>query len=71
MVNENSAELAPEKAGGVSVKVPVPVFSIVKVFVTGIPIMAGPKSVLSVATGVMSPSTIEVAFPRILISGAT
>ena len=68
---EKSAALVPENEIAPMVKVPVPVFSMVKVFTT-VPtvISVEPKSVSSDREGVISPVFMELLFPRMFISGA-
>jgi len=63
--------LVPENEIAPMVKVPVPVFSMVKVFTT-VPtvISVEPKSVSSDREGVISPVFMELLFPRMFISGA-
>src|SRR5688500_14252551 len=71
-VTVKSAAFAPLMATlGVPVRFrsAAPVFSIVKVRVTLPPIAAGPKSVWSVAVGVVSPSVMVVLFHFTFISG--
>ena len=60
----NSLASKPAIVTVLRLKTPAPVLKIVKVRV----ILVEPKSVQSVVEGVKSPSTIEIAFPRISIS---
>jgi hypothetical protein len=65
-----SLALVPEIVSAPMVRTSVPVFLIVNVFfMTPVLISIEPKSVQSVIEGVVSPSAIDLAFPRMSTSG--
>src|SRR5690554_420269 len=69
VVTEKSPGFAPENVIAPIVKGNVPVFCMLKVWFIGDPVPVLPKSVLSPACGVVSPSIIVFVKPVMFISG--
>ena len=70
LLTENRAALPPDRviAPAPRLRLPVPVFWMVKVRVMGVPVVV-PKSVWSAVEGLLSPSAMFMPLPCTLISG--